>query len=56
MSTPPGTTEPVPDPARIAHAVLALLWLTAVTERKAKFKETWAWMGHDWEALNRLHE
>jgi len=56
MSTPRHTAEPVPDPARIDDAVLALLWLTAVTERKAKFKETWAWKGHDWEALGRLHE
>lgn len=56
MSTPPGTTEPVSDPARIEDAVLALLWLTATTERKAHFKETWAWKGHDWDALGRLHE
>jgi len=56
MSTPQRTAEPVPDPARIDDAVLALLWLTATTERKAHFKETWAWKGHDWDALGRLHE
>ena len=56
MSTPPGTTEPVPDPARIDDAILALLWLTAMTQRRAHFKETWAWKGHDWDALGRLHE
>jgi hypothetical protein len=56
MSTQKCPAEPVPDPARIDEAVLALLWLTAVTERKAKFKETWAWKGHDWDALGRLHE
>lgn len=56
MSTQKSTTEPVSDPERIDEAVLALLWLTAVTERRAHFKETWAWRGHDWDALGRLHE
>ena len=54
MSTPKRPAEPVSDPARIDDAVLALLWLTAVTERRAHFKETWAWKGHDWDALGRL--
>ena len=56
MSTQKRPGEPVSDPARIDDAVLALLWLTSVTERRAHFKETWAWKGHDWDALGRLHE
>ena len=54
MSTPQRPEEPAPDPARIDDAVLALLWLTATTEKGDPL--TWAWKGHDWEALNRLHE
>ncbi len=54
MSTPQRTAEPVPDPARIDEAVLALLWLTATTEKGDPL--TWAWKGHDWDALGRLHE
>lgn len=33
---------------RIDDAVLGLLWLTVHDERRA-------WMGHDWDALDRLH-
>jgi hypothetical protein len=36
--------------------VLALLHLTSFTEGKGEFAFTRAWKGHDWEALNRLHE
>ena len=54
MSIPQRTADPVPDPARIDDAVLALLWLTATTEKGDPL--TWAWKGHDWDALNRLHE
>jgi hypothetical protein len=54
MSTQKRSEEPVPDPARIEDAVLALLWLTATTEKGDPL--TWAWKGHDWDALGRLHE
>lgn len=37
------------DKERIDAAVLGLLWLTLHNERRA-------WKGHDWNALNRLHE
>jgi hypothetical protein len=54
MSTPKRPTEPAADPARIDEAVLALLWLTATIEKGDPL--TWAWKGHDWDALGRLHE
>ena len=42
------------DERKVDDAVLALLWLTAHRE-KADF--LWrSWKGHDWEALNRLHQ
>jgi len=34
---------------RIDETVLGLLWLTLHDKRRA-------WKGHDWDALNRLHE
>jgi hypothetical protein len=37
------------DTDRIDDTVLGLLWLTLHDERRA-------WKGHDWDALNRLHE
>jgi len=37
---------------RIDDAVLALLQLTSFTDRGI----TRAWKGHDWDALNRLHD
>ncbi|MBA4136923.1 MAG: hypothetical protein C0518_06360 [Opitutus sp.] len=42
------------DPRKVDDAVLALLWLTSFREKK-----DWplrAWKGHDWDAMNRLHE
>lgn len=51
--------KPVPssNPDLIDDAVLALLWLTAMTERPGtEFARTWAWKGHDWDALNRLYQ
>jgi Domain of unknown function (DUF6429) len=51
------SSPPPPDPERIDEAVLALLWLTASTERAGtEFAVTTAWKGHDWAALGRLHE
>ena len=40
------------DKDKIDDAVLALLHLTSFT----KHGVTRAWKGHDWDALNRLHE
>jgi hypothetical protein len=40
------------DHEKVDDMVLALLWLTM-------FKDRWAvraWKGHDWDALDRLHE
>jgi len=37
---------------KIDETVLALLHLTSFTEQGV----TRAWKGHDWDALNRLHE
>ena len=41
------------DTDKVDEAVLALLWLTChdATEYGAR-----AWKGHDWDALDRLHE
>jgi hypothetical protein len=36
--------------------VLALLHLTSFTEGKGGLAFTRAWKGHDWEALDRLHQ
>jgi hypothetical protein len=41
---------------KIDDAVLALLHLTSFREGKGEFSYTRAWKGHDWEALDRLHE
>ena len=40
------------DTDKVDQAVLALLHLTAFEDRGGVH----AWKGHDWEALNRLHE
>ena len=45
-----------PNTDKIDDAVLALLHLTSFTEGKGELAFTRAWKGHDWEALNRLHE
>jgi Domain of unknown function (DUF6429) len=45
-----------PNTDKIDDVVLALLHLTSFTEGKGEFAFTRAWKGHDWEALNRLHE
>jgi len=45
-----------PNPGKIDDAVLALLHLTSFTEGKGEYAVTRAWKGHDWDALNRLHE
>ena len=45
-----------PNTDKIDDAVLALLCLTSFTEGKGEFAFTRAWKGHDWEALNRLHQ
>ena len=45
-----------PDTDKIDDAVLALLHLTSFTEGKGDFACTRAWKGHDWEALDRLHQ
>ena len=37
------------DREKVDEIVLALLWLTLAGDRRA-------WKGHDWDALNRLHE
>jgi hypothetical protein len=36
--------------------VLALLYLTSLTEGRGEYAITRAWKGHDWDALGRLHE
>lgn len=36
------------DTDKVDDAVLALLWLTLHSERRA-------WKGHDWDAMDRLH-
>ena len=45
-----------PNTDKIDDAVLALLHLTSFTEGKGEFAFTRAWKGHDWEALDRLHQ
>jgi hypothetical protein len=45
-----------PNTDKIDDAVLALLHLTSFTEGKGEFSSTRAWKGHDWEALDRLHQ
>jgi len=41
------------DVDRVDEAVLALLYLTSFRD---EYDTVRAWKGHDWEALNRLHE
>jgi uncharacterized protein DUF6429 len=45
-----------PNTDKIDEAVLALLHLTSFTEGKGELAFTRAWKGHDWAAMNRLHE
>jgi hypothetical protein len=45
-----------PNLDKIDDAVLALLHLTSFTEGKGEFAYTRAWKGHDWDAMDRLHE
>lgn len=40
------------DTEKVDETVLALLFLTSFDDGPA----TRAWKGHDWEAMNRLHE
>jgi hypothetical protein len=42
------------DTDKVYEAVLALLWLTIHDENE--FGGARAWKGHDWDALDRLHE
>ena len=42
------------DKKKVDEAVLALLWLTRFRENKDRPWRTWK--GHDWDAMNRLHE
>jgi Domain of unknown function (DUF6429) len=44
------------DKDKVDDMVLALLWLTTFEEKPFGEKVRRAWKGHDWEALNRLHE
>jgi len=41
------------DTDKVDDAVLALLWLTVHIEDQYGAR---SWKGHDWDALNRLHE
>jgi hypothetical protein len=45
-----------PNLDKIDDAVLALLYLTNFTEGKDELALAWAWKGHDWDALDRLHK
>ena len=45
-----------PNLDKIDDAVLALLFLTSFTEGRHEFAVTRAWKGHDWDALDRLHQ
>jgi hypothetical protein len=45
-----------PNLDKIDEAVLALLHLTSFTEGKGELAFTRAWKGHDWNALDRLHQ
>ena len=45
-----------PNLEKIDEAVLALLYLTSFTEGKGQLAFTRAWKGHDWDALDRLHQ
>jgi len=41
---------------RLCRSVLALLHLTSFMEGQGEFAFTRAWKGHDWAALDRLHQ
>ena len=43
-----------PDTDKIDEDVLALLFLTSFRQKKGMPAQ--AWKGHDWDAMNRLHE
>jgi len=45
-----------PKLAKIDDAVLALLFLTSFTEGRGELAVSRAWKGHDWDALDRLHQ
>jgi hypothetical protein len=44
------------DEDKVDDMVLALLWLTTYGEKLSGQIVRRAWKGHDWDALNRLHE
>ena len=44
------------DKEKVDDMVLALLWLTTFGEKRFGQIGLRAWKGHDWDALNRLHE
>jgi hypothetical protein len=44
------------DKDKVDDMVLALLWLTTFGEKRGGQTDLRAWKGHDWDALNRLHE
>ena len=45
-----------PNLEKIDEAVLALLYLTRFQEGGGPFAVTRAWKGHDWDAMDRLHQ
>jgi hypothetical protein len=44
------------DKDKVDDMVLALVWLTTFGEKELGQIVLPAWKGHDWDALNRLHE
>jgi len=44
------------DKDKVDDMVLAILWLTTLGEKRAGHIALRAWKGHEWDALNRLHE
>ena len=49
-------TDPTADADKIDEAVLALLYLTCFNDG-TRSQPIWrAWKGHDWDALDRLHQ
>jgi Domain of unknown function (DUF6429) len=44
------------DKDKVDDMVLALLWLTTFGDKRGGQIDLRAWKGHDWDALNRLHE
>jgi hypothetical protein len=44
------------DEDKVDDMVLALLWLTTFGEKQLGQIVLRVWKGHDWKALNRLHE